>query len=188
VLGVVAGLAALGVSLSAMATGLGLLALGLGISLGDVLRNLFAGVVLLLEQPFKLGDFLIVDDMRGTVEVVGLRTTQLRTPDNNLAIVPNSTVFNSNLTSLTAYPLRRVLVRVSAPGGVAGWVERQPKMLERLRSLSDPAGPPPAIRLNVAGDPPVPIIEAEVWADSTKGVTNPDQLRSDVLERILADA
>jgi hypothetical protein len=142
--------------------------------------------VLLLEQPFKLGDFVAIGEVSGTVEEVALRTTRLRTADNHLAIMPNATVFAANVISKTAYPLRRVQARAPGAAALPRWTSTHSRLLAALKPLSDPAGPPPAVRLNMVGDPPVPIIEAEVWAGSGSGAADPDEVRSRVLQELLS--
>jgi small conductance mechanosensitive channel len=70
-------------------------AVGLAFSLAvqDILKNFFAGVYLLLERPFRVGEVIKVKDQQGTVENIGVRTTMLRTPDNVHVLVPNAIVF-----------------------------------------------------------------------------------------------
>jgi small-conductance mechanosensitive channel len=70
-------------------------AVGLAFSLAlqDILKNFFAGVYLLLERPFRVGETIKVKDQQGTVENIGVRTTTLRTPDNVQVLVPNAIVF-----------------------------------------------------------------------------------------------
>ena len=72
-----------------------LAAIGLAFSLAvqDILKNFFAGVYLLLERPFRVGETIKVKDQQGTVENIGVRTTTLRTADNIQVLVPNAIVF-----------------------------------------------------------------------------------------------
>jgi small-conductance mechanosensitive channel len=70
-------------------------AVGLAFSLAiqDILKNFFAGVYLLLERPFRVGETIKVKDQQGVVENIGVRTTTLRTLDNVHVLVPNAIVF-----------------------------------------------------------------------------------------------
>jgi small-conductance mechanosensitive channel len=70
-------------------------AVGLAFSLAvqDILKNFFSGIYLLLERPFRVGDTIRVKEQEGVVENVGVRTTQLRTPENVQVLVPNAVVF-----------------------------------------------------------------------------------------------
>ncbi|MBI2952899.1 MAG: mechanosensitive ion channel [Chloroflexi bacterium] len=70
-------------------------AIGLAVSLAvqDVLKNLVAGLYLLMERPFRVGETIKVRDFTGRVEDIGIRTTVLRTDDALLVIVPNTVMF-----------------------------------------------------------------------------------------------
>ncbi len=75
-------------------------------------ENILAGIVILLERPFIVGDTIEVDGQTGKAEKVTLHSTTLETPDGLRAVVPNSRVANSSLTNYTANPYRRVVARV----------------------------------------------------------------------------
>lgn len=96
-----------GIPLSAIVTFVGVVGLAVSLSLQDILKNFFAGLYLLFERPFRLGDIVAVKDQRGTVETIGIRTTTLRTDENVLVMIPNSVMFVeivSNRTSFTPKP------------------------------------------------------------------------------------
>jgi small-conductance mechanosensitive channel len=93
-LGLLAVLSILGVNESLILTTFGTVGLALGLALQDVLRSFFAGLYLLFERPFRLGDELQIKDYRGRIERVGFRTTSLRTADNTIVLVPNTVVFS----------------------------------------------------------------------------------------------
>jgi small conductance mechanosensitive channel len=78
-------------------------AVGLAFSLAmqDILKNFFAGVYLLLERPFRVGEIIKVKDQQGTVENIGVRTTTLRTPENIQVLVPNAIVFAEVVANFT---------------------------------------------------------------------------------------
>jgi small-conductance mechanosensitive channel len=76
-------------------------ALAVGLALQDTLKNVIAGVQIVLDQPIRAGDFVEVDkNARGTVLEIGLRSTKLRSPDNNTIIIPNATIANAIVTNL----------------------------------------------------------------------------------------
>jgi small conductance mechanosensitive channel len=101
-----------GLDTTALVAILGVGTVAVGLALQDVLKNLFAGVYLLLEQPFKIGDTIVVDNREGEVESIEIRTTVLRTRDGTQALVPNALVFATTVMNRTAYPTRRVSIRV----------------------------------------------------------------------------
>lgn len=82
-----------GVPLSAVVTFVGVVGLAISLALQDILKNFCAGLYLLFERPFRLGDVVVVKDQRGVVETIGIRTTTLRTDENVKVLIPNSTMF-----------------------------------------------------------------------------------------------
>jgi small-conductance mechanosensitive channel len=78
-----------------------------GLSLQDILKNFFAGVWVLVERPFRIGDAIEVSGFSGSVEEISFRTTQLRTDDGRQVIVPNGTFMTSAVVNLTRFPTRR---------------------------------------------------------------------------------
>ncbi|PSN11099.1 mechanosensitive ion channel protein MscS [filamentous cyanobacterium CCT1] len=89
---------------------IGLLGLGsvaIGFAFQDIFKNFLAGILLLVEEPFRLGDQVIMSDYEGTVEAIKIRSTQLRTYTGELVEIPNSIVFTNPVRVLTAYRSRR---------------------------------------------------------------------------------
>lgn len=101
-LGLVIFFAELGVDLSALAAIVGLVTVALSLSLQDITRSLIAGLYLLIERPFQVGDVIDVGGTQGTVEDVGLRTTLMRDQEGNRIIVPNNVLFTSVVTQKKA--------------------------------------------------------------------------------------
>ncbi len=85
----------------------------IGLSLQDILRNFFAGVWVLVERPFRIGDTIDVDGYVGLVDEISFRTTQLRTADGRQVIVPNGDFMTKPVVNLTRFPLRRGVVFLS---------------------------------------------------------------------------
>ena len=79
----------------------------IGLSLQDILKNFFAGVWVLVERPFRIGDTIEVTGSSGVVEEIAFRTTMLKTADGREIIVPNGVFMTSSVTNLTRFPLRR---------------------------------------------------------------------------------
>jgi small conductance mechanosensitive channel len=78
---------------------LGAAGLAFGLSLQDLLRNLIAGIYLLVEKPFRPGDRLVVRTFEGVVDTVDLRTTSLLTPAGERVLVPNAILFSEVLVN-----------------------------------------------------------------------------------------
>lgn len=101
VVGVGTILVIVGVEPAAVVTVLGVVGLGISLALQDILRNLFAGLYLLFERPFRIGDEIRVRDFIGRVEDVGIRTTSIRTLENVQIVIPNALVFTEVVQNRT---------------------------------------------------------------------------------------
>ncbi len=86
---------------------LGLGSVAVGFAFQDIFKNFLAGILLLLQEPFSLGDQIIVEGYEGTVEGITLRATQIMTYQGELIVMPNSIVFTSPVQVLTRKPKRR---------------------------------------------------------------------------------
>lgn len=86
---------------------LGIGSVAIGFAFKDIFQNLLSGVLILLGEPFKIGDDIIVGGMEGTVEDIQIRATFLRSPDGRRIVIPNATVYTSPVTVNTAYTRRR---------------------------------------------------------------------------------
>jgi len=91
-----------------LVAGLGITSVALGFALKDVLQNFVAGVLLLYRRPFRVGDQIRTGQHEGTVERLDVRSTRIRTYDDELIVVPNGDVYTSAVVVKTAYGKRRV--------------------------------------------------------------------------------
>lgn len=89
---VLSGLGLLGLPVGSVIAGAGVAGLAVSLAAQSTLSNLIAGVTLVLERPFALGDFVTLGAVSGTVEDISFRSTRLRTPDNVLITVENAAV------------------------------------------------------------------------------------------------
>ncbi|WP_345265386.1 mechanosensitive ion channel family protein [Nibrella viscosa] len=87
--------------------GLGITSVAIGFAFKDILQNFFAGILILLRRPFRVGDQIRVKDFEGTVEEITTRSTRLKTYDGERAILPNGDVYTSAVLVRTAYEKRR---------------------------------------------------------------------------------
>jgi potassium-dependent mechanosensitive channel len=83
-------LQSVGIDLSSLAVIAGVLGIGVGFGLQLLISNFISGVVLLLEQPLHVGDFIEVDGLLGTVETIAFRSTMIRTNDGLVVVIPNN--------------------------------------------------------------------------------------------------
>jgi MscS family membrane protein len=101
-LGIVALLSDLGYEVASLIAGLGLGGLAFALAAQKTVENLFGAFSIGADQPFREGDFVRVDDMVGTVEAIGLRSTKIRTLDRTLVSIPNGRVADMRLESFAA--------------------------------------------------------------------------------------
>ena len=87
---------------------LGIGSVAIGFAFRDIFQNFLAGIIILLTEPFTLGDQIIVGNFEGTVEQIETRATFLRTYDGRRIVIPNSTLFTESVTVNTAYESRRL--------------------------------------------------------------------------------
>lgn len=104
ILGVIFVLAILGIDLPALTALVGLLTIALSLSLQDIVRGLLAGLYLLIERPFDVGDLVDVGGQQGIIEDVGMRTTLLRNASGDGVIVPNLVMFTSTIVKKKQAP------------------------------------------------------------------------------------
>lgn len=90
-----------------MLAGLGILGVAAGFAFQDILSNLLAGVLLIFRQPFRAGDQIQVGDYAGTVQLITIRETQIRTYGGRLIYIPNKDVYESAIEVQTAEPTIR---------------------------------------------------------------------------------
>jgi small-conductance mechanosensitive channel len=92
---------------SQLMSALGIGSVAIGFAFKDIFQNLLSGILILLGEPFKIGDDIIVNNLEGTVEDIQIRATFLRSPDGRRIVIPNATVYTSPVTVNTAYQRRR---------------------------------------------------------------------------------
>lgn len=102
----------LGYSLNGLVTGLGIGSVVLTLAAQDTAKNLFAGLVIFLDKPFKVGDWIEVENYEGTVEDITFRSTRVRTFENSLVNIPNSIIANSSIINWSKLEKRRYKVNL----------------------------------------------------------------------------
>ncbi|WP_227688896.1 mechanosensitive ion channel family protein [Psychrobacter immobilis] len=112
VLGLASVMAQFGFDIVSLVAGLGIAGLAVGFAAQSTLANFIAGITILLEQSFQVGDWVNINDNEGRVVVIALRTTHVLTRDNITVIIPNSNVASSEVTNLTSKNFIRFDVRV----------------------------------------------------------------------------
>jgi len=105
------GLAMLGFEIAPALAGLGVGGIAVALAIQNILGDLFASLSIIFDQPFVIGDFIIVGDLPGTVEHVGLKTTRVRALSGEQLVFSNSDLLNSRIRNFKQMAERRVVFR-----------------------------------------------------------------------------
>lgn len=123
-------------------SGLGIGSVAIGFAFKDILQNLLSGILILLRQPFRIGDQIVVGDFEGTVEDIETRATYIKTYDGRRVIIPNSNIYTGSFTVNTAFDKRRSQYDIGI-GCSDSWEDAMTLMIEAAKGcegvLSDPA-------------------------------------------------
>lgn len=96
-----------GLSLGNVIGALGLGSVAIGFAFQDIFKNFLAGILLLFQEPFSIGDEIIVENYQGFVEHIDVRTTTIRTYQGEKILIPNATIFTNSVQVRTGYSRRR---------------------------------------------------------------------------------
>jgi small-conductance mechanosensitive channel len=178
ILGMIVGLQSLGVNLNSLVVVGGALGIGVGLGLQAIVSNFVAGLVLLVEQPVKLGDRIDVGGTFGDVVRLRGRSTWIQTNDNVVIIVPNSEFINQRVINWTAND-RQVRISLSVGVGYGSDPKSVREVLLQIAArhpdvLAEPA--PETIFLDF-GDSSLDF-ELRVW--TVRQVQTPQRLKSDL--------
>jgi len=94
----------------------GLIGITVGFALKDIIENILSGILIFLDPPFKVGDIVEVDGYLGEIREIGIRNTKIKTFDNRVVTIPNSSILKSDIVN---YNLPDDIVRVSLKLGVS---------------------------------------------------------------------
>ena len=106
-----------GIKLSAVWGAAGIAGVAIGFAAQTSVSNLISGLFVVTDKAMKIGDFIEVAGIMGTVDNIGIISVRVRTLDNQIIRIPNSTIINSNLTNYSAFPFRRYVFDVSVDYG-----------------------------------------------------------------------
>ncbi|GAB4477938.1 MAG: mechanosensitive ion channel family protein [Anaerolineae bacterium] len=118
-----------GVEVSSLIAGLGITGIAVALAVQNILGDLFASLSILLDKPFVIGDSIRVDEMQGTVEHIGLKTTRVRSINGEELVFANSDLLNSRIRNFKRMEERFVIFTI----GVL--YETPPEKLERIPAV-----------------------------------------------------
>lgn len=158
---IVAALGQLGIQTTSFIAILGAAGLAIGLALQGSLANFAAGFLMIVFQPFKVGDYIEGAGTAGTVEQIQIFTTQLKTPDNKTVIIPNAKLTADNIVNYTTKGTRRMDMVIGI--GYESDIDKAREILEELVTTDD----------RVLKDPPHTIAVAELADSSVNFVVRP---------------
>lgn len=137
-----------GFSPGQLISALGIGSVAIGFAFKDIFQNLLSGILILLGEPFRIGDDIVVNGMEGTVEDIQIRATFLRSPDGRRLVIPNATVYTSAITVNTAYQRRRCNFNVGI--GYDDDIETAKGIIQHILETNSDVLAQPAFSINVA--------------------------------------
>jgi small-conductance mechanosensitive channel len=119
-----------GINITGLAAALGIAGLAFSLAAQDTISDAISGVIIMLDQPFRVGDRIEIDRLEtwGDVVEIGMRTTRIRTRDNRMVIVPNSEISNNQVVNYT-YPDPRYRVQIDIGIGYGQDIEYVRKII-----------------------------------------------------------
>lgn len=143
--------ARLGLPTYSLITGLGVGGLAVALAGREALSNIIGTIMILLDRPFKLGDYIVLGDgERGEVTEVGLRSTRIRTRDDILISIPNSVIANGKMINESA-PVSMSRIRIKVGVAYGSDLERVEHVLVGVAERNEIVLPAPAPRVRFRG-------------------------------------
>ncbi|MDQ7006319.1 MAG: mechanosensitive ion channel family protein [Acidobacteriota bacterium] len=178
------------IDLTAWLASAGIIGIAVGFAAKDTLGNLFAGVFILIDAPYKVGDYVVLDgEDRGQVTHIGLRSTRLLTRDDVEIIIPNSVIGGAKIINESGGPWPKYRIRIRVGVAYGSDVDHVRRVLEEVAAstgevCTDPA---PRVRFRAFGDSSLDF-ELLCWIDEpgARGLVS-DLLHTDVYKRFAAE-
>ncbi len=155
------------INVTSLVASAGIVGIAFGFAAKDTLANLFAGVFILADSPYKVGDFIILEDViRGQVTDIGIRSTRLLTRDDVEVTVPNAVIANSMVINETGGPDQKTRLRVKTSVAYGSDVDRVSELMKSCVKDVDhiSAHPESRVRFREFGDSGL-LFELLVWVD-----------------------
>jgi MscS family membrane protein len=102
----------LGIQITALVTGLGVGGIAIALAAQNILGDLFAALTISFDKPFKIGDHLVIGELRGIVEHIGIKTTRLRGPQGEFLVFGNEDILKSRISNFLDFEDRRILLNL----------------------------------------------------------------------------
>ena len=146
---------------------LGIGSVAIGFAFQDIFKNFLAGIILLIEEPFRIDDEVVIDDYQGKIENISIRTTAIRTYQGEKVLLPNSTVFTNAVKVITAYPKLRTDLAVGVDYNTP--LLKAKEILQRTIPRVEGVAESPATEIDIVnfGDSSIDFV-VHYWTNSEK--------------------
>ena len=144
-----------GINVTGWLASAGILGIVLGLAAKDTLANLFAGIFIMADSPYKEGDYINLDTgERGYVKNIGIRSTRIMTRDDIEITIPNSVIANSKIINESGGPVEMERVRVNVSVAYGSDIEKVRSVLMEIAQSNDDvcSEPLPRVRFREFGD------------------------------------
>jgi MscS family membrane protein len=111
-IGIVTALHNVGIQIASILGVLGVGGVSIALAAQDTIKNIFSGITIVTDAPFRIGDIIQFDSYEGTVQDIGLRSTRILTYEQRMVSVPNFKLMDASVINISAEPARRVLVKL----------------------------------------------------------------------------
>jgi MscS family membrane protein len=158
IVGLIIGLSNAGFDVMALVAGLGIGGLALALAAQDTVKNIFGGIMIFLDKPFKMKDRIKISGMDGFVEEIGIRSTRIRTLEGRLITVPNGQFSDNPVENVSMEPTRKVVLNLGLT------YETTPENMEKaMQLLADITNENPKVEDD-------PLISFNSWGDFAMGI------------------
>ena len=173
-----------GIDVNSLVAGLGIGGLAFALAAKDTVANIFGGASIFADKPFQMGDVVTVSGHTGTVEEIGVRTTRIRTFDDTIFVLPNSSMASSPLENVSARRKRKRVMSIGLTYDTT--YEKMQEAKQLTRKILDEVGgleEDPTVRFDEFGDFAL-ILKIIYWVkDPADHWIKMDQVNDEILKR-----
>jgi len=159
----------MGFEVSSLLAGLGVAGLAVGLAAQETIANLIAGLSILWDRPFRIGDFVTVAGLQGEVTDIGLRSIRLKTLEQREVILPTKEVVRQAIVNHSRYPVIRITAAMTIAHGASVDAAREAILGAVRRDMEIVEDPAPHVLVTALGELGT-TIEARVWIERPETV------------------